>query len=102
MSARTARGENAGYLPGALTHGLGQDAEVEAAATEADATLGAVSVTIGQVVRIKKEWRDLGDEKYTFTAISEPNFSGYFKARVSGGLFPSVMELHLSHVEAGA
>jgi hypothetical protein len=83
----------------ALTHGLGQDAEVEAAAAEADATLGAVSVTIGQVVRIKPEWRDLGDENYVFTAVSEPNFSGYFKARVSGGLFPSIMELHLTHID---
>jgi hypothetical protein len=86
----------------ALTHGLGQDAEIEAAAAEADATLGAVSVQVGQVVRIKPEWQDAGDENYTFTAITEPNFSGYFKARVSGGLFPSIMELHLSHVEAGA
>ena len=75
MSARTARGENAGYAP-----------------------LRAVSVTIGQVVRIKKEWQDLGDENYTFTAISEPNVTGHFKARVSGGLFPSVMELHLTHI----
>lgn len=82
----------------ALTHGLGQDADIEAAAAEADDTLGAVSVTIGQVVRIKKEWQDLGDENYVFTAITEPNISGFFKARVSGGLFPSVMELHLTHI----
>lgn len=82
----------------ALTHGLGQDAEVEAAAAEADATLGAVSVQVGQVVRIKKEWQDLGDENYVFTAITEPNATGHFKARVTLGLFPSVVELHLSHI----
>jgi hypothetical protein len=83
----------------ALTHGLGQDAEVEAAAAEADDTLGAVSVQVGQVVRIKPEWQDLGDENFTFTAISEPNITGHFKAHVSGCLFPSVMELHLTHID---
>ena len=67
---------------------------------EADDTLGAVSVAIGQVVQIKPEWQDAGDDKYTFTAITEPNVMGYFKARVTGGSFPSVMELHLSHIEA--
>lgn len=78
----------------AMTHGLGQDAEIEAAAADAD---GAVKV--GQVVRIKKEWQDLGDENYVFTAITEPNATGYFKVRVTLGLFPSVMELHTSHIQ---
>lgn len=84
----------------AMIHGLGQDAEIEAAANQADATLGAVSVKVGQVVQIKPEWMDKGDEKYTFTAITEPNIIGYFKVRVTGGSFPSVMEMHTSHIEA--
>jgi len=76
----------------AMTHGLGQDAAIEAAAADADV------VRVGQVVRIKKEWQDLGDENYVFTAITEPNATGHFKVRVTLGLFPSVMELHTSHI----
>ena len=54
----------------------------------------------GTVVKIKSEWQDEGDEDYTWTAMSEPNpTTGCFKARVTGGSFPSIMNLYVDQVE---
>lgn len=62
-----------------------------------------MQIAIGQQVNIRPEWMDKGDEDYSFTAISEPNFNGNFKVRVMAKMpgksdFASIMELHVSQV----
>lgn len=57
-------------------------------------------VKTGDIIVINKEWQDDGDSDYTWTAISDENpFTGVFKALVTGGSFPSVMELYADQVE---
>ena len=53
---------------------------------------------VGEIVKIKPEWMDDGDEKYIFTAITEPDRYGFLKVRVDGGGFPSVMEVYIDQV----
>lgn len=54
----------------------------------------------GSVIKIKPNYQDEGDDQYTWTAMSEPNqYTGCFKALVTGGSFPSVMELYEDQVE---
>ncbi len=56
----------------------------------------------GRRFTIKPEWQDDGDSRYTWTAITEANPDGYFKARVTGGghehAFPTQMDMRLQHV----
>jgi hypothetical protein len=63
--------------------------------------------TIGQQVVIKPSRRDEGDERYSWTVITEPNATGHFKVRVVAlapdrDSFSTVMELHLSDIEPSA
>lgn len=46
----------------------------------------------GQEVQIKPEWRDPGDENYTWFAIEDESF-GWLRIRPIGGVVRSVMSV---------